>query len=174
MALAVCLLFDSRSDRLVRELWARLEAVGIGTLQTHTHRRHLPHLSYAVLREWDSESVAAAVADLGDGGPISMSCYGTLVFPRGRVALAPAIPAEVVARQERVARALSATGADLHRHYEPGQWVPHISAATRASGPQLETAVRALSDVLPLRLTVERAALIDSATGVARPLDRIP
>jgi 2'-5' RNA ligase len=174
MALAVCLLFDSRSDRLVRELWARLEAVGIGTLQTHTHRRHLPHLSYAVLREWDPESVVAAMDGLEDGGPVSLSCHGTLMFPRGRVALAPAIPAEVATRQDRVARALGATGADLHRHYEPGQWVPHVSVATRAAGPQLETAVRALSDVLPLRLTVERAALIDSATGVARPLDRIP
>jgi 2'-5' RNA ligase len=174
MALAVCLLFDSRSDRLVRELWARLEDVGIGTLQTHTHRRHVPHLSYVVLREWHEDSVADALAGLEDGGPVSMSCHGTLVFPRGRVALAPAIPAGVAERQERVGRAIGATGAELHRHYEPGQWVPHVSVATRASGPQLETAVRALSDVLPLRLTVERAALVDSATGKVRPLNRIP
>jgi 2'-5' RNA ligase len=174
MALAVCLLFDSRSDRLVRELWARLEDSGIDTLQTHTHRRHVPHLSYVVLREWQEDSVADAVAGLGNGGPISMSCHGTLVFPRGRVALAPAVPAGVAARQEQVARALGATGAELHRHYEPGQWVPHVSVATRASGAQLETAVRALSDVLPMRLTVERAALVDSATGKVRPLDQIP
>ena len=28
LALAVCLLFDSAGDRLVRQLWARLEALG--------------------------------------------------------------------------------------------------------------------------------------------------
>jgi hypothetical protein len=44
VALAVCLLFDPDTDRAIRQLWATLEDAGIGTLLSHTHRRHVPHL----------------------------------------------------------------------------------------------------------------------------------
>lgn len=53
MSLAVCLLFDREGDRAVREIWARLEADGVPTLLSHTHRRHRPHLSYVVALDWD-------------------------------------------------------------------------------------------------------------------------
>jgi 2'-5' RNA ligase len=174
MALAVCLLFAARSDRLLRALWSRLEADGVRTLATHTHGRHHPHLSYAVLREWDLDKVQAALTDLPDRGPFPISIHGTLAFPRGRAALAPAIASEVAARQQDVVTAVTAAGADLHRNYEPGSWVPHISVATRAQGAQLTTVVKAIADVLPLTLHVDRAALVDSATGEVWVLPRIP
>lgn len=174
MALAVCLLFDARSEALVRELWARLEEVGVATLATHTHRRHYPHVSYAVLRSWDVERVLEALASLPAADPFSMSFHGTVAFPRGRAALAPAVTADMAVRQWRIATALEATGAELHRHYEAGHWVPHVSVATRAQGGQLATVVKAIADVLPMTVRVERAALIDSATGQTWPLPHIP
>lgn len=174
MALAVCLLFDSRTETLVRELWARLEREGVRTLATHTHRQHHPHLSYAVLRQWDVDQVEHALGTLPDGGPASLGCYGTLLFPRGRVSLAAAINADLAARQERVAAALAGTGADLHRHYLPGRWVPHVSVATRAQGAHLRAAVKAVTDSLPLPLTVDRAALVDTTSGWIRRLPVVP
>jgi hypothetical protein len=174
MALAVCMLFDARSERLVRGLWARLEAEGIRTLESHTHGRHHPHLSYAVLRTWDVQRVRAALAQLPDGGPFALSCHGTLAFPRGRAALAPSVTAAVAVRQEHVVSAVVRTGADLHRNYAPGAWVPHVSVATRAQGSVLATVVKAIADALPLTLQVDRAALIDSATGETWPLQHIP
>jgi hypothetical protein len=77
-------------------------------------------------------------------------------------------------RQWRIATALEATGAELHRNYQPGQWVPHVSVATRAPGARLSTVVKAIADVLPLTVRVERAALVDSATGQTWPLPHIP
>jgi 2'-5' RNA ligase len=174
MALAVCLLFDARSNLLMRALWSRLEDAGVSTLATHTHGRHHPHLSYAVLRSWDLERAQASLAALPAAEPFSMSFHGTLAFPRGRAALAPAISAELVLRQRRIVTALEATGAELHRHYEADQWVPHVSVATRAQGAKLATVAKAVSDVLPLTVRVDRAALIDSATGQTWPLPHIP
>ena len=173
MALAVCLLFDRRSERLVRELWDRLEAQGVRTLASHTHRHHHPHLSYAVLRSWDLARVQAALAGLPDGGPVALRCYGTLTFPRGRVALAPAVTAELTRRQERVAAVVAATG-DLHLNYLPGRWVPHVSVATRARAAEIPLVVKAVDDTLPLPLLADRAALVDSATGRTWPLPCIP
>lgn len=174
MALAVCLLFDTRSDRLVRGLWSRLEEQGIRTLESHTHRRHHPHLSYAVLRSWDLDAVAAAVDALPNGGPVALACQGTLAFPRGRAALAVATSADLALRQEHVVQALADTGAELHRNYRAGSWLPHVSVATRAQGVSLTAVVTTIADTLPLTLDVDRAALIDSATGRTWPLRHIP
>jgi 2'-5' RNA ligase len=174
MALAVCLLFDARSDDLVRGLWSRLEADGVRTLQTHTHGHHHPHMSYAVLRSWDLSLVQSALATMPDSGRFSMSFLGTLAFPRGRAALAPAITADLARRQQQVVSEVVATGADLHRNYRPGSWVPHVSVATRAQGTTLATVVKAIADVVPLAVRVDRAALIDSSTGETWPLPHIP
>jgi hypothetical protein len=174
MALALCLLFDSRTERLVRGLWERLEARGIRTLLTHTHGRHHPHLSYAVLREWDFDAVRSAVAELPTQGAIDIAVQGSLVFPRGRVSLACSVTSDLATRQERAVTALTSTRADLHRHYATGRWVPHVSVATGASAEQLPVITAAVSDVLPLTLHAESAALIDSGTGDLWPLDGTP
>ena len=174
MALAVCLLFDARSAHVLRGLWSRLEAAGVHTLQSHTHGRHHPHLSYAVLRSWDLSQVESALATVPNSGPFSMSIHGTLAFPRGRAALAPAITADVARRQAQVVAEVVATGADLHRNYRPGSWVPHVSVATRAQGAKLPTVVKAIADVLPLTVRVDHAALVDSSTGETWPLAHIP
>jgi 2'-5' RNA ligase len=173
VALAVCLLFDARSDLLMRQLWSRLEAQGITTLATHAHRRHHPHLSYAVLRSWELPRVQEALASLPAAEPFSMSFHGTLAFPRGRAALAPAIAHDVAMRQWRTVTVLEATGAELHRNYQAGRWVPHVSVATRAQGDKLATVVKAVADVLPLTVRVDRAALVDSGTGQTWPLPGI-
>jgi hypothetical protein len=46
--------------------------------------------------------------------------------------------------------------------------------ATRAQGANLVTVVKAVADVLPMTVRVDRAALVDSATGETWPLPHIP
>jgi hypothetical protein len=94
--------------------------------------------------------------------------------PAARVALAPAVGADVALRQWRIVTALEATGAELHRNYVAGQWVPHVSVATRAPGAKLATVVKAIADALPLTVRVDRAALVDSATGQTWRLPHLP
>ena len=96
----------------MRELWSRLEDEGVPTLASHTHRRHHPHLSYVVLRSWDLARVQDALDELPPAEPVTLSVHGTLAFPRGRAALAPAITADVALRQWRIVTALAATGAE--------------------------------------------------------------
>ena len=165
MALAVCWLFDRRSDRRLRELWARLEDLGVPTLLSHTHGRHVPHLSLAVLREWDREKVTKAVEDLPAADPIELYFDAVGVFRRGRAWLVPAVDAEVLQLQRQLVAGLVESGADLHRHYEAGRWVPHCTLAPRVPLAALPVLAAAVYDVLPLEVTSERVALIDSGTG---------
>lgn len=170
MALAVCLLFDAEGDRLIRRLWARMESREVSTPLTHTHGRHLPHLSLAVAREWDFDRVFAGVCALPRAEPFRLSFQGTVTFPRGRAALAAAISADLARRQEAAVRAVRDAGADLHHHYEPGRWVPHVSVATGGSARRLPVVATTVNDALPLSVRVTRAALVDTTTAQSWPL----
>jgi 2'-5' RNA ligase len=174
MALAVCLLFDARAERALRNLWQRLEQQGVPTLLSHTHGLHHPHLSYVVLLQWKLDEVRAAVAQLGDHEPFELTFDAVAAFRRGRVSLVPSVPADLVARQHAVVAATRATGALVHKHYEVNRWLPHASLATRASVDRLARVTATAYDVLPLTAKVTRAALIDSTTGQLWPLNNLP
>ena len=174
VALAVCLLFDRRTDRILRALWDRLEDLGVPTLKSHTHGRHVPHLSLAVLREWEYDEVRKAVEALPDGGPINLYFDALGTFRRGRAWLVPAVGADVLQRQQRTVSALTETGAELHMHYEPGRWVPHCTLAPRVPLVALPLLAAAVYDVLPLEATADHAALIDSSTAQLTPLTHLP
>lgn len=174
MALAVCLLFDRKSERAVRGLWDRVEEQGVGSLRSHTHGRHVPHVSYAVLRQWDQAAVTDALARIDGGEPVDVSFDGVGLFRRGRTWLLAGVSADFVARQQRVVEAVTATGAELHKHYRPGIWLPHCSLAPRATLAQLPGLVAAVMDVLPLQARLDRAALVNSATGEISPLAQLP
>jgi 2'-5' RNA ligase len=174
VALAVCLLFDARAERAVRKLWERLEQLSVPTLRSHTHGRHHPHLSYVVLLDWELDRVRAAVERLDDHEPFELTFDAVGAFRRGRASLVPAIPADLVTRQQAVVAATRATGALIHRHYDAGRWLPHASLATRAPLDRLGELAASVYDVLPLTATVTRAALIDSTTGALWPLRNLP
>jgi 2'-5' RNA ligase len=174
VALAVCLLFDRRSDRALRALWAALEARGVPSLGSRTHGRHVPHVSYVVLRTWDRATVTAALASLDAGDPLELSFDGLGLFRRGRAWLLAGVTAEFAIRRERVVAVTEAAGAEIHKHYEYGTWIPHCSIAPRASLAQLPTLTATVYDVLPLRARLDHAALVDSATGEMWSLPAMP
>jgi hypothetical protein len=72
VALTVCLLPDSRADAVVRRLWRRLETVGVPTLLSHTHGRHVPHLTYAALRDGRVEEVLEVLGALPEQPPLEL------------------------------------------------------------------------------------------------------
>jgi hypothetical protein len=165
VALAVCLLFDRQADRAVRQLWTRLEEHGIPTLLTHTHGVHVPHVSYAVYRTFDVDAVLAAVAALPAAAPMTLHFDAVGLFRRRRGALVAAATVDLLRRQEVVVAAGEGAGADLHRYYRPGEWVPHCSLSTGVRRRDMPAMTTAAFDILPLEATVTSAALVDSSTG---------
>jgi hypothetical protein len=165
VALAVCLLFDPVADRAVRQLWARLEDEGIPTLLTHTHRRHVPHLSYAVFRTFDVSAVLASVTALPSPQPMRVRFDAVGLFRRRRAALIAAATTSLLERQRAVVAAGQATGAELHHHYRPGAWIPHASLANGFRRESMPVAAAAAFDILPLEVLMSDVALIDSGTG---------
>ncbi|WP_460935744.1 2'-5' RNA ligase family protein [Phycicoccus ginsengisoli] len=122
-------------------------------------------MSYAVYRTFDVQRVLAAVTGLPAVEPLPLYFDGVAIFRRRRAALVAAPTPELLDRQSAVVAAGTATGADLHRHYLPGQWVPHASLATSVRRQDLGTAATAAFEILPLRAVADRVALVDSSTG---------
>jgi len=174
MALAVCLLLDDRAETAVRRLWDRLERQGIASLATHTHGRHVPHLSYASLLEADLQATLESLATLPDGDELTLHLDAFGMFRRSRCWLGPAIPPGLAERQAAVAEAAQSTGAVLHKHYVPGLWIPHVTLAPRLQLGDLAAVAAVVYDVLPITAHVTKAALIDTSTGVRTPLPRLP
>jgi hypothetical protein len=173
MALAVCLLLDDRSDAAVRRLWQRMEADGVPSLLTHTHGRHIPHLSYATMLHGEPGAVFEALADLPQGPTLPLHFDGLGLFRRSRCWLAPAAAPDLVQRQAAVRSALLATGAEVHRCYLAGVWIPHLTLAPRLHLDDLSRVANAVYDILPLSATATSTALIDTSTGEHHPLPHL-
>ena len=174
MALAVCLLFDARTDRALRHLWERLEDAGVPTLLSHTHGRHVPHLSYAVLRQFEVNAVQAAVAALPDDGPVPLHFDALGLFRRSRAWLVPGVTASVLERQERG----GGRGAGVRGRASPplpaGLLGSALLGGTRVRRESLAVLAAAVFEILPLEAVADRAALIDSSTGERWPLPGVP
>lgn len=172
MTLSVCLLPDRSGETVVRRLWARLEEDGVPTLASHTHGRHLPHLTLAAVRSTDPVPVLAAVAGLPASTPTSVRFDSFGTFRRSRCWLGPVVTRDLLDRQQQVARAVLAAGLDLHRHYRPDGWTPHLAIAPRLHLRDLPLAAGAVYDVLPLTLRMTHSAVVDTATGAVHPVER--
>ncbi len=146
----------------------------MSTLLSHTHGAHVPHLSYAVLRTFDLDKVTDALTLLPDEGPMALHFDAIGMFRRSRTWLVPAVTSDIARRQERVVETVESTGAELHRHYRPGVWVPHCTMAPRTTLERLPAVAAAVFEVLPILATTERAALVDTSTGRQHPLDLVP
>lgn len=170
MTLAVCLLLDDRSDAAVRRLWRRLEDAGVSTLLTHTHGLHVPHLTWAALRSYDLDAVSAALEALPEQPPVALRLDAFGTFRRSRCWLAPAVTTSLLQRQSAVVAAALESGAELHRHYRLGSWVPHVTIAPRLHLTELATVAASVYDVLPIEAVGVSTALIDTATGARHAL----
>ena len=165
MALSVRLLLDEPAERAVRGVWQRVETAGVPTLLSNTHGRHLPHLSLASLRTFSLDQVSQALAALPAAPGARVHFDGLGMFRRSRCWLLPAVTRDLLDRQARVVEALVGTGADLHRHYQPGNWLPHLTVAPRLHLADLPLVAGTVFDILPLAAGVSRAALVDTSNG---------
>jgi 2'-5' RNA ligase len=145
----------------------------VPTLLSHTHGRHVPHLTYVSLRAYDLQAVAEALTVLpaADATTLQFDALGT--FRRSRCWLAPAVTPDLVLRQRAVVDAVASTGAELHRNYLPGAWVPHLTLAPRLRLPDLPVMAAAVFDVLPLTAPMTRTVLVDTGTGRHHPLPHL-
>ena len=166
-AFSVCLLLDGRADRAVRGLWHRLEGDGVPTLASHTHGHHVPHVTLASLGCPDLDVVRRALA--GVPRPAFEVTFDALgLFTRSRCWLLPTATLDLLHHQASVAAALN--GHEVHRHYRPGSWQPHLTLAPRMPAESLPQVASRVYEVLPLPARLHRLVVVDTSTGKVHDL----
>jgi len=175
VARGIVLLFDSAAHQAMVSLWQRLEALGIPTLASQTHCKHVPHVTYSLLDpDVGVDALLGAVAGLPDNGPMPLWLHGVATFPGGITWLVPGPTASLAIRQAAVDAALRSAGLGIHPDFEPGTWAPHCTISTQLRLEQLPALAEACHAILPLAATATRAAVIDSGTGRQWPLPGVP
>jgi 2'-5' RNA ligase len=165
MAKGIVLLFDAESTRAIRRCWRQLEAAGIPSLESFTHRRHEPHVSLVVA----DKIVTGGWLDVLRAGffpadPMKIEFGGAGAFPGGWLYLGVnGLPASSHAT---LIAALGGDASGVWEHYLPDNWVPHCTLAGDLSERQVTPAMDVIgSSPLPRSASIMSAALVDSETG---------
>lgn len=172
MAQGIVLLLDDEADAAVRVCWQGLEEAGIPSLVTHTHGRHVPHISLVVAELIEVGEWLAVLRDGWFAGPpVSVRLGPVGTFPDGGWVFLGVVGLDRSAHVRLVA-SLGNHVSDLWEHYLPDMWVPHCTLAGGLDASQVAEAEALLGGAgLTIAATAESAAVIDSRTGVVLPLD---
>jgi 2'-5' RNA ligase len=171
MALALEMGLDPEGDRAIRDLWLRLEQLGVPTLQGHMPNIR-PHLSLTVTDDADGlRQRAPGLALRGVETDIEMAAVALFPGDPPVLVLDVAPAPELVVLHARVSAALVEAGVDVWPHYRPGTWLPHCTLSMGVPSELVADAFAAcLASPLPVRASLRAAALTDSVTGATTPL----
>lgn len=172
MAQALEFMFDGEADAAVRALWRELERAGVPSLDTRTHRRHRPHVSFAVAGGIPARTREALADDLRllSIPNLWLSTLSAFPGPDSVLMLAAVVDTELLAVHSAVHDVLAKRVKAPSAYYLPGSWVPHCTLAQGIEPGQVIEGFAALYPVEPIRARVSEIAVVDTHTGEAETL----
>jgi 2'-5' RNA ligase len=170
MAHALELFFDPGSEAEIKKVWDQLEAAGLPSLATRTHRRHRPHVTLAVAERIETSRLQN-VRDRVAATRLDMTLYSPAVFQRSGVLYLSVVPTMALLQLHReVYTALDGRLVSPWSTYSVDAWVPHCTLAQGLTRPQLARGIDLLHDQPIVEAHVTSAGLLDTATGEVLPV----
>jgi 2'-5' RNA ligase superfamily len=168
MSRGVVLWPDDETTGTVTDVWAALEACGIPTLASHTHRRHRPHVSLVVADDLDPDPVLEVLGSV-PGGPLRLLITSPGVFPGGILFLTCVPNAALLDEQRRVHDLVAPMAKGVWEYCTPGAWSPHLTNAYDLDDAQLARALPVVLDHLPIEGWLTRGGVEDGDSGERWP-----
>jgi 2'-5' RNA ligase len=167
MAQALEFFFDGEADTAVRSIWQRLERAGVPSLASRSHRRHRPHVTFALGGAFTRPTRADLAAELRLLALPSIWLYTLGTFPttENNLVLTAVVDAELLAVHSAVHDVLAKKVKNPSAYYLPGSWVPHCALAQEIDTPTLAAGIAALHPVEPIRAKVDEVGITDTVTG---------
>lgn len=172
MVQALEFFFDDDADAAVRKLWNRLEQAGIPSLATRTHRRHRPHVTFALATSIPAATREALRADLARLSIPRLWLYtlGAFSLVDRVIHLTAVVDTELLAVHSAVHDVLAGRVRNPSAYYLPGSWIPHCTLTQGIEPAQVAAGFATLYPVEPIRATITEVAVVDTHTGAAEPL----
>lgn len=167
MAQALEFFFDDEADAAVRALWQRLEQAGVPSLASRSHRRHRPHVSFAIASVIPPKARKNLAGQLRLLSLPALWLYTLGTFPTQENALflGAVTDAEVLAVHSAVHDVLAGNVRDPWAYYLPGAWVPHCALAQDLDAAQLAAGFAAVHPVEPIKARIAEIGVTDTRTG---------
>lgn len=167
MAHALEAFFDDAADAAVRRLWARLDDAGVPSLAVRSHRRHRPHVSFALGGSLPQATRDRLRAELSLLSLPELWLYTLGTFPTAEnvLMLAAVVDPELLAVHAAVHDMLAGTVRAPSAYLLPGYWVPHCTLAQGMADAQLVAGFAALHPVGPVRARITAIGVTDTRTG---------
>jgi hypothetical protein len=164
MSRGVVLWPDDETRRVVRSLWASLEAHDVPTLASHTHGRHRPHVSLVVAEDLVPSDALSALESV-PREPLRLLVSSPGVFPGGVLFLACVPNAAFLEEQRRVHSVVAPRAKKPWDYFVPGAWSPHLTISYGLDSAQLARALPLVLDRLPLEGWLTSGGVEDGASG---------
>jgi 2'-5' RNA ligase len=167
VAQALEFFFDDEADAAVRELWRRLDAAGVPSLASRSHKRHRPHVTFAIASSIPVKARRNLAESLRLLSLPALWLYTLGTFPTKENALflGAVTDAEVLAVHSAVHDVLAGKVRDPWAYYLPGAWVPHCALAQDLDVAQLVKGFAAVHPVEPIRARIAAVGVTDTRTG---------
>jgi 2'-5' RNA ligase len=170
VAQALELFFDPAAEAVIKDVWGQLEAAGVSSLASRTHRRHRPHISLTVaelIKTHDLDGTRERLA----ATHLDVTLHSPAVFPRAGVLYLSVMPTLALLRLHAEVHATlrnSMVGPlDL---YSVGAWMPHCTLAQDLTRRQLMRGIDLLHDQPAIAAHVRSAGILDTVTGDVIPV----
>jgi 2'-5' RNA ligase len=165
MAVAVELLFDDAAAASVRELWARLDAAGIASLSTASHRRHRPHVTLLNASILDVTSPLIETLRPLVGTDLFFDSLATFPGTASVLFLGARATLPLLSAHAAVHELISSEQTELWQRYRPGMWVPHCTLAGGLDSTAISRAFGLLHPFQSLPAHVAKICAVDTETG---------
>ncbi|MFC4066660.1 2'-5' RNA ligase family protein [Actinoplanes subglobosus] len=155
MPFAIELFLDEHSDRLVRHIWAALDAHGVGSLGSRPGSGRHPHVSLSVFEHGDASTVSDVLRPmLADVAGLSLPLANLGFFLTDEsVAFLGVVPSQrLLALHRQVHEAIEPIVEGVWPYYRPDALVPHCTLATGVT---------------------DRAVVIDVVSGFTLPIHAV-
>jgi hypothetical protein len=133
-------------------------------MSTHTHRKHLPHVSLLVAEHLPVSETLSAVGRLPTE-PIRLLIEAAGVFPEGNLFLATIATPALLEEQRRIHDLTRPMTVGPWPHFAPGTWTPHITMAWSLVPDQVGPALSIVLPHLPLEGRLDSGGVEDGTTG---------
>jgi 2'-5' RNA ligase len=169
VVLSVEFFLDDDAGDAVRSLWRRLEDAGVPSLASRTHRRHRPHVTFAMAGSIPPRTVDELRRDLWLLSLPDLWLYTLGTFPTGAnvLWLGAVVDAELLAVHSAVHDVLAGAAKQPSAYHLPGSWIPHCTLARELAQGQLAAGFEALHPVSPIRARIGEVGITDTRTGEA-------
>ena len=164
MSRGIVLWPDGETTGRICSLWSELEAGGIATLLTTSHRNHRPHVSLVVGEDLDHGAALDAL-DALPSAPIPLRIESAGLFPGGTAVLGVVMSRGLLDEHRRVS---SLVGGLLRQPWPDDaidRWTPHLAIAYAPTPDELGRAMPIVESKLPITGLLTTGGVEDGSTG---------